>query len=120
MKPCPFCGGKDQSICMSGLGSTCWVTCDNCRSEGPLAMYGQDEAVDLWNVRDISVVVESINAEPEYPGEVPKEMQDFILQALVERKPELIVQALRLSVRLTKKGIIKRLKEDLCLSKTGG
>lgn len=36
---------------MSSVGHSYWMMCKICRAEGPLAVYGEEEAEELWNTR---------------------------------------------------------------------
>lgn len=56
--------------------------------------------------------IEAIKAEPEYPGDLPEELQQLLLHALVERDCGVLANAFRLSVKLTKEGILNRLQES--------
>lgn len=50
MKPCPFCGGKETSVCRFEIGKSYWVQCKNCKAEGPISIY-EDQVKELWNER---------------------------------------------------------------------
>lgn len=54
-KPCPFCGSEDlvvwgRKINSSDFGDRKYVKCNNCDTEGPLAM-NKEEAIKKWNER---------------------------------------------------------------------
>ena len=53
--PCPFCGSEDlvvwgRQINSSDFGDRKYVKCNNCDTEGPLAM-NKEEAIKKWNER---------------------------------------------------------------------
>lgn len=54
----------------------------------------------------IEEVIELIKAEPEFPGDMPDEMF-----ALMCKDKDAATEAMRIAVRLTKEGVIKRLRE---------
>jgi len=56
----------------------------------------------------VELALKSINDEPEFPGEMPDE-----LWAQLDGDKDKVVVSMRASVRLTKKGIIERLQENL-------
>lgn len=56
----------------------------------------------------LTKVVEIIDAEPELPGEIPKELRAMLITALVRGDENVLVECLRLMVRLTKEGIKRR------------
>ncbi len=57
----------------------------------------------------LKLVRQAIKDEPEYPGEPPEEMMEILMSG----DRELIIEALRLSVKLTKQGILVRIVERL-------
>lgn len=49
LKPCPFCGG---TTLLMNKGSNCWITCNDCKAEGPYEIgQTEDEAITAWNRR---------------------------------------------------------------------
>ena len=68
----------------------------------------KDQISDLKSrlVEEFSLCVE---AEPEYPGELPEELRNILESALETKDMALIITALRATVRLSKAGIIKRI-----------
>ena len=53
--PCPFCGSEDlvvwgRKVNSSDFGDRKYVKCNNCDTEGPLAM-NKEEAIKKWNER---------------------------------------------------------------------
>lgn len=55
----------------------------------------------------------AVAAEPEYPGELPAELADILSVAIEKQDNDLLVEALRITVKLTKEGITERIKERL-------
>ena len=63
--------------------------------------------------------IKAINDEPEYPGEMPQEMKElFTLAMKANDNIDIISEAMRISVRLTKIGIIKRLEQKILVEKS--
>ena len=56
----------------------------------------------------VELALKSINDEPEFPGEMPDELWSHL-----DGDKDKVVVSMRASVRLTKKGIIERLQENL-------
>lgn len=52
---------------------------------------------------------ELVRTEPEYPGDLPQELNDLLMKALVNKDLDLLVRAMRASVRLTKENILTAL-----------
>ena len=52
----------------------------------------------------------AIDAEPELPGEMPPAMHDRLVQAMADGDLDLIAEAMRITVRLTKRGIRDRIE----------
>lgn len=68
-KPCPFaaCGvphedSPDLALCMNEDETECWVMCEDCLADGPVATFGcrdpdyqavdiESEAIELWDNR---------------------------------------------------------------------
>jgi len=57
----------------------------------------------------IQLIIEAVSDEPEFPGEPPEDL----MQAILTGDRELVVMALRTTVKLTKLGILDRIKERL-------
>ena len=53
-------------------------------------------------------ILKAIDDEPEYPGEMPKDMKAYVLKAIECGDVDLLEEALRATVRLTKRGIRDR------------
>lgn len=70
---------------------------------GDLAKYKMTEEQVL------ELIEEVINAEEEFPGEMPDEMYN----TLINLDKEAMTEAMRMSVILTKRGIMERVKEKL-------
>ena len=55
-EPCPFCGyvfrqpGRPR-FSMSSIGKAYWVSCPQCKAEGPVAEIDVEQALELWNTR---------------------------------------------------------------------
>ena len=56
--------------------------------------------------------IKCVENEPEYPGELPEGLSSMIHTAMKNGDMELIIRALRATVRLTKAGIISRIRGD--------
>lgn len=81
----------------------CGYTCH--QQDCPVRMLTEAEADKLVNE-----IIQIINMEPEYPGDIPHHLKDFLERAIQNHDMDLIVQALRTTVHLTKKGIIDRIQ----------
>ena len=57
----------------------------------------------------LDLVEAAINEEPEFPGEMPEDMY----QAIVTGDKDVMAESLRIAARLTKKGILQRVKDKL-------
>ena len=57
----------------------------------------------------LKLVQQAIDDEPEFPGYIPEEMY----QAIVNGDRATVSEALRISVRLTKNGILQRIENRL-------
>jgi hypothetical protein len=57
--------------------------------------------------------VSCVEAEPEYPGELPEGLSGMLHYAIESKDIDLIVDALRATVRLTKAGIISRIRGEV-------
>jgi len=55
--------------------------------------------------------LKAVDDEPEYPGQMPPEMKTRIQVAVDTRDFDLLVEIMRLTVRLTKQGIRKRIED---------
>ncbi len=55
-------------------------------------------------------VVKAIEAEPEYPGDAPPVLCSVLNQAIEDKDLDLLLHAMRETVRLTKQCIIDRIK----------
>lgn len=57
IKPCPFCNGtaKLELLCD---GDFCIVTCNSCRSQGPI-VESSEEAFEIWNTRRLDQEIEN-------------------------------------------------------------
>ena len=53
--------------------------------------------------------LKAIEDEPEYPGKMPNEMKETLRKAMEQHDMDLLVEALRITVRLTKEGIRNRI-----------
>jgi len=53
----------------------------------------------------------AVDDEPEYPGQMPPEMKTCLQVAVDTRDFDLLVETMRITVRLTKKGIRSRIEE---------
>jgi hypothetical protein len=60
-----------------------------------------------------AVALKAIDDEPEYPGELPLNMDKTIREAIKDHDIDLITEMLRATVRLTKQGISERITEQL-------
>ena len=59
-----------------------------------------------WNVDN---ALKAVDDEPEYPGKMPREMEEILRAAIQHSDVDLLVETLRISVRLTKEGIRNRI-----------
>ena len=57
----------------------------------------------------LELVQQAIDDEPEFPGDIPEEMY----QTITSGDKDTVSEALRISVRLTKSGILERVKSKL-------
>ena len=53
-------------------------------------------------------ILKAIEDEPEYPGELPENLKSILETAVVTNDLDLLTEALRVTVRLTKQGIKDR------------
>ena len=53
--------------------------------------------------------INAVDAEPELPGDMPKEMADAINEAFKNEDVDFFINGLRLAVKLTKEGIRERI-----------
>ena len=62
LKPCPFCGSPiaNNGCFKSDIGAAYWVRCPLCKAEGPTAIYGTDQAGELWNTRASDEVIRGL------------------------------------------------------------
>ena len=58
---------------------------------------------------DLQNILQCVNDEPELPGEPPEEMKKVLQTAIIEEDVDLLVECLRIAVRLTKQGISDRI-----------
>ncbi len=65
-------------------------------------------------------VMSAIEAEPEYPGELPPALALALDYVIASGDRRALVEALRISVRLTKQGIAKRMKSVLGVPRRAG
>ena len=70
-----------------------------------------DGEEDGMGVRDR--VLEAVDQEPEYPGEMPDEMREAMVNAMRYGDLDFVAEALRLTVRLAKAGIRARVSRVL-------
>lgn len=79
MKPCPFCGETETSVCRSEVGRSYWIRCNVCKTEGPVAVTGnEDEAESLWNNRPENNSLKNIENEAnDVPEPLKKEISDM-------------------------------------------
>lgn len=56
----------------------------------------------------LDIAIQAIDDEPEYPGEIPKELKDVLNKAMEEKDIGLLAFLMRLAVKQTKDGIRKR------------
>ena len=63
---------------------------------------------DAWQGAE-NFAIKCVESEPEYPGELPEGLSNMLHTALENKDMELIVEALRATVRLSKAGIISRI-----------
>ena len=102
--------GLSESICEYGYklcigkrGGTCkywWLPINDIKEQ--LLRTAEQSAVKAERVR----VIKCVNAEPELPGGMPDEMW-----IKLHNDRDLTQEAFRLTVRLTKKGIISKIRE---------
>lgn len=50
LKPCPFCGSNDLTICYNVLRTYTCVNCYKCGAEGG-GCETKEEAIEAWNER---------------------------------------------------------------------
>ena len=65
----------------------------------------------MTNKEILKLIEEIINDEPEYPGQMPDEMYETLLTLDKSGMEE----AMRISIRLAKEGILERAKQKLPL-----
>jgi hypothetical protein len=58
----------------------------------------------------LNEILRCVDEEPEFPGPPPRELREALQKALYEKDADLIVECLRIVVRLTKQGIAERIK----------
>lgn len=73
----------------------------------------------LLHQRDmlVDIAFRAIDDEPEYPGEVPAELQQLLGMVIESGSQQALVELLRISVRLTKRCIRDRLEAALAEEK---
>ena len=67
---------------------------------------------DNWNagyIACLEAVKKVVESEPEYPGEAPPKLCAVLDQAIIDKDRDLLLHAMRETVRLTKQCIIERL-----------
>ena len=64
---------------------------------------------DMTRQKVLELVEAAIDEEPEFPGEMPEDMY----QAIVTGDKDVMAESLRIAARLTKKGILQRVKDKL-------
>lgn len=60
-------------------------------------------------VAGIAAAIRTVESEPEYPGEAPPKLCAVLDQAIIDKDRDLLLHAMRETVRLTKQCIIERL-----------
>ena len=65
-----------------------------------------DEPVPASPLISLSAALQAVDAEPEYPGEMPEDMYEAI-----RKNKNVMEEAFRITVRLTKKAIRLRLEQ---------
>ena len=64
---------------------------------------------------DLSLVLDCVEREPELPGSMHPKLRDFLLcDILVRRDLDALIEIMRITVRLTKNGILERIQEEVC------
>lgn len=62
------------------------------------------------DVIKINDVMKAIDDEPEFPGKMPKEMELALQKAMQEQDLDLLIELMKISVRLSKEGIKERVR----------
>ena len=98
LRPCPFCGNKinNNGCFKSDIGAAYWVRCPNCRSEGPTAIHGTDQAGELWNtlasdevIRGLVEALEWISEDGHAMGSMTIGSRNRLLKALAQAREHL-------------------------------
>lgn len=55
--------------------------------------------------------LDAVDKEPEYPGQISPKVKAILNQAIEEKDIGLLIEVMRQTVKLTKKGIRKRISE---------
>jgi Lar family restriction alleviation protein len=50
LAPCPFCGSDDIEVHRQYVSHLHWLSCQDCRTDGPAKM-GEADAIAAWNTR---------------------------------------------------------------------
>ena len=62
---------------------------------------------------DLDKILQCIQDVPELPGEMPKDMQQILRDAMLKQDLDLLISILRFTVRHTKKEIADRVKQRI-------
>ena len=62
---------------------------------------------------DLDKILQCIQDEPDLPGEMPKDMQQILRDAMLKQDLDLLSSILRFTVRYTKEEIADRVKQRI-------
>ena len=62
---------------------------------------------------ELDKILQCIQDEPELPGEMPKDMQQILRDAMLKQDLDLLISIFRFTVRYTKEEIADRVKQRI-------